>query len=130
MHDYIACKLDRAFCLQHCLDFWNFVSYLALPRFLSNNNPFLLQFCSRVVTSPKPLHFQSMWVKDDSFFKVVSLMWLQPFGRNDMLWLMLKLKCLKQALRIWNREVFGDVNFPMLSCGFTWLMRLFLFKVL
>ncbi|XP_026443907.1 uncharacterized protein LOC113344070 [Papaver somniferum] len=85
----------------------------ALPRICSDHSP-LIGFdfhSSRPVRAP--FRFQKMWQSHPSFLNMVENNWNQnmagapPFVFNG------KLKRLKDALKSWNRLVFGDVHYRL-----------------
>lgn len=58
---------------------------------------------------PRSFKFQSMWIGRKDFLDVVKSSWEAPVDEFGMLWFYLKLRRLKQALREWNRDKFGNI---------------------
>ncbi|KAL3522758.1 hypothetical protein ACH5RR_015592 [Cinchona calisaya] len=80
-----------------------------LNRSSSDHLPLLVSIGARKSSSPRPFHFQHMWIEHPSFIDMVRQDWSTPpqgYGMESFAW---NLKCLKAALRKWNEEVFGDV---------------------
>lgn len=71
----MASEVDRPFSSQMCLDSWDMVNCVVLPRFFSDYNPLLFKFCDKRTVSLKPFRFQPMWIKDVSFLSIVFLAW-------------------------------------------------------
>lgn len=70
----------------------------------------LLKFGDQKSVGLKPFRFQSMWINDDYFLSVVFSAWkIQVLG-NTLLQVMLRLKQVKQSLRNWNKDIFGDLK--------------------
>lgn len=62
--------------------------------------------------SRKPFRFENMWLKMDGFVDLIKVWWEGfNFRGYQSFVLYSKLKSLKQNLRVWNREVFGDLGF-------------------
>ncbi|XP_035546579.1 uncharacterized protein LOC118348628 [Juglans regia] len=59
----------------------------------------------------RPFKFQQMWVSHDQFLSCVSQAFHGDEGRGSKLeTLVMKLKCVKPALCIWNKQVFGRTD--------------------
>ena len=60
---------------------------------------------------PKPFRSLDVWQKDNKFREFVRSKWLsyEVYGRGLFVFKE-KLKKLKSDLKVWNRDVFGDVN--------------------
>lgn len=50
-----------------------------------------------------------MWVRHHAFLQEVERSWLTPTGERGMINLQVKLSRLKKCLRIWNKNVFGNI---------------------
>lgn len=82
----------------------------ALPRPLSDHVPLLLDSeglkCVR-----GPFCFENMWLEDDGFVNLVKSWWDSfSFDGCPSFVFAKKLKALKECLKVWNREVFGNVK--------------------
>ena len=80
-----------------------------LNRATSDHSPQLLQLSPGLPTGPKSFRFQDMWLNHHGFLMVVRQCWDQPTDGYGMFHFFLKLKRLKQALRTWNQDVFGNI---------------------
>ncbi|KAL7177287.1 hypothetical protein ACSBR2_030606 [Camellia fascicularis] len=89
---------------------WSNSQLGGLPRSVSDHCPILLKEDERN-WGPKPFRFLNAWVLHPNFIKEVEKVWM---GSQVVGWagfrIMTKLRSLKQALRIWNVEVFGHVE--------------------
>ncbi|XP_071901456.1 uncharacterized protein [Coffea arabica] len=75
----------------------------------SDHSPLLLKVSHRTGTAPWLFKFQRMWAKHPTFRDTVRLSWEQPAQGYGMFAFSFKLKRLKQDLRRWNKDTFGDV---------------------
>ncbi|CAH9059413.1 unnamed protein product [Cuscuta epithymum] len=73
--------------------------------------------CSREDTSaPKSFKFQNMWIKHSTFLDTVQSSWAKSLSGGGMRGLMYKLKCLKNDLKSWNKETFGNIFEDIQRC--------------
>ncbi|XP_074574624.1 uncharacterized protein LOC141831085 [Curcuma longa] len=80
-----------------------------LSRATSDHCPLLLSFPA--FGRPKSsFRFQNMWTRHDGFLLTVRLNWLLPCQGTGMKRLQIKLKRLKNHLKWWNAEVFGNIQ--------------------
>ena len=82
-----------------------------LPRPVSDHFPIMLD-SEGVRTGPSPFRFELMWLKYEGFKEILKGWWqnLQFHGSFSFI-ISAKLKALKDLLKIWNREVFGKVEY-------------------
>ncbi|XP_074572721.1 LOW QUALITY PROTEIN: uncharacterized protein LOC141829202 [Curcuma longa] len=80
-----------------------------LSRALSDHCPLLLTFPAFVVQKSS-FRFQKMWIRHADFILIVRLNWMLPCSSSGMQKLQLKLKRLKNHLKWWNAEVFGNIH--------------------
>ena len=91
------------------LDTFQFtVSYL--PRVHSNHAPMLVRRNEVWKGGPIPFRFQSMWISHASFHDFISDKWNFNSSLPPMQNLSFKLKGLKQHLKSWNKNVFGNIQ--------------------
>lgn len=103
-------KLDR-FLLSPGWDAsFPFSKGLACPRPISDHIPIVL--CGKMPKgNPKPFKFENMWLKSPDFVELVRGWWDSfELSRRPGQRLRLKLKLLCDKLRVWNKEVFGNVD--------------------
>ncbi|XP_026420529.1 uncharacterized protein LOC113316582 [Papaver somniferum] len=90
-----------------------FSSQLAKARPTSDHIPLLLDIFDPYL-GPSPFRFEVMWFLENGFLKLLEDWW-QSFcfagTASTVLWL--KLKALKEKLKLWNKEVFGITNFKL-----------------
>lgn len=87
-----------------------------LSHLYSDHFPILLLEGGRWGGSMKPFRFENMWLKVDSFMEMVREWWQgYVFSGSPSFVVNMKLKALKSDLKVWNRDVFGDLNFRKAS---------------
>jgi hypothetical protein len=76
-------------------------------RDISDHCPIWLM-CSNINWGPKPFTFNNCWLEHPKFFEFVKETWENMDIRGKKAFIIKeKLKGLKEALKVWNREVFG-----------------------
>ena len=102
-------KLDRFLLSPEWLERWPASIQSTLPRNFSYHYPILLRSTS-VDWGPKPFRILDCWLLDKSFKETVINCWTsnQQSGWGGYV-LKEKIKTLKQRLKMWNREHFGDI---------------------
>ncbi|XP_042980144.1 uncharacterized protein LOC122310314 [Carya illinoinensis] len=101
-------RLDRGFLNASGCDEYPDAHLTYLTRTSSDHAPMLFTLSRKVVPYGYPsFKFQQMWTTHDSFFEYVSKVWSTEGSGSAMSTLAFKLKTLKAALRIWNKQVFG-----------------------
>ena len=74
----------------------------------------MLLFCwmeEELEAKKTPFRFENMWLKVEGFTDLVRKWWsCYNFSGSYSHILACKLKALKQDLKVWNREVFGNVS--------------------
>jgi hypothetical protein len=81
-----------------------------IPRTLSDHFPILLD-CGRIQGGKTSFQFENMWLKLEGFVERVSTWWESyVFEGNPSFVFSQKLHALKQDLKVWNKEVFGNVG--------------------
>ncbi|RVW97910.1 Transposon TX1 uncharacterized 149 kDa protein [Vitis vinifera] len=103
-------RLDR-FLVSPCwLDQFSRVSQWRLPRPISDHFPVLLEGGSWK-RGPAPFRFENMWFKVEGFKDLIWNWWQGIEVRGSASFrLSAKLKELKQKLKVWNREEFGNLE--------------------
>jgi hypothetical protein len=103
-------RLDRFLVTGGWLDMWGVASQWALPRDVSDHCPIVLRYLDQL-WGPKPFRFNNYWLDHRALPSVVQQSWEQ---HNNSGWMAFKLKeklkSLKGSLKIWNKEVFGDID--------------------
>ncbi|KAK6149327.1 hypothetical protein DH2020_016852 [Rehmannia glutinosa] len=107
----LQAKLDRALTTRRLFSLWQVVKGLVLPRISYDRHPILVSCLSSNCRGPVPFRFQHMWIYHESFRDLVASSLVLPCATpNPLLCVMWKLKRLRQVIKTWNTDVFGDVN--------------------
>ena len=103
-------RLDRFLFFADWEDKFPSVSQQRLPRLLSDHFPIVLEGGS-FQRGRRPFRFENMWLKDEGFVERVRSWWdsYNILGAPSFV-LANKLKLLKNDLKKWNVEVFGNVE--------------------
>ncbi|XP_026419529.1 uncharacterized protein LOC113315469 [Papaver somniferum] len=106
----ILCHLDKSLYNMEWLEKFPNWGYKVGLRVVSDHSP-LLGGC---VNIPKPrnvpFRFQKMWLEHSDFMNLVAENWALQMPGDPAFVYMQKLKRLKQVLKDWNWNVFGDVQ--------------------
>ncbi|XP_031100721.1 uncharacterized protein LOC116004702 [Ipomoea triloba] len=102
-------RLDRFLMTPAWRDYLSEIRIIVHARTTSDHSPILLCGDNANVSCPKQFRFQSMWTTHHGFLEEVRSNWSLPADGGGMRALAFKLKRLKQALRSWNRDIFGNV---------------------
>lgn len=104
-------KLDRLLINVHWSTQINDFEPIQLNRISSDHNPYILKCKRQEMVHKSSFRYQAMWELHDNFMDMVQKCWeapLVPYSRG-MYGLLFKLKRLKKELKIWNKEVFGNI---------------------
>lgn len=98
--------LDGVFCNAHARLKWQEASVTDLPFLASDHTPLFVQLSLVQTGDPRrrPFHFEAAWLLHESFKDLLMNSW------NDLVFTPQNLHNLREKLRRWNRDVFGDVN--------------------
>ena len=104
-------RIDRFLISADWEDCYSDTSQKLLPRPLSNHYPILLEVGS-MLRDKIPFRFENMWLKTESFVERIQYWWSSySFIGPPSLVLACKLKALKEDLKKWNHQEFGNVGF-------------------
>lgn len=105
-------RLDRFLVSIQWLEKFKLLQW-GLPRPISDHCPIALRDDSRD-WGPRPFRFMDMWLSNPSCMKLAKDTWneVQVNGWAGFM-IMQKLKAVKDRLKVWNKEVFGDVNLAL-----------------
>ncbi|KAL5161297.1 hypothetical protein HKD37_07G018608 [Glycine soja] len=103
-------KLDRVFISSDWLSKWPASTQHILDKNFSDHCPMLVK-SKNADWGPKPFRLLDCWLKDKSFGKVVKDSWTQTqqTGWSGYV-LKEKIKCLKERIKLWNKEQNGDLQ--------------------
>ncbi|MCH85435.1 cytochrome P450, partial [Trifolium medium] len=106
-------RLDRFPMSDGWWDLWGEPSQWALPRDVSDHCPIILRYSSQL-WGPKPFRFNNFWLDHRGLRDFVTRVWCRPSTHGWMAYrLKEKLKALKGDLKIWNHEVFGNLDYSI-----------------
>ncbi|XP_019435039.1 PREDICTED: uncharacterized protein LOC109341552 [Lupinus angustifolius] len=103
-------RLDRCLCNADWLASWNEIFCCTLTRISSDHHPLLLSFSSSSITRISAFRFHGMWLQHLDLKRVVAEVWQMDIRGCPMFIISHKLKLLKEKLRDWNKNVFGDLH--------------------
>ncbi|XP_058099844.1 uncharacterized protein LOC131244218 [Magnolia sinica] len=102
-------RLDKAFCNSNWVSQLPCFGVAHLPRTSSDHAPLLLSFPQPPPSMVKPFRFQRMWSLHDSFLPLIKAAWEGEQSPHPMINMLVKLRQVKESLKVWNREVFENV---------------------
>uniref|UniRef100_A0A2N9I4J4 Reverse transcriptase domain-containing protein n=1 Tax=Fagus sylvatica TaxID=28930 RepID=A0A2N9I4J4_FAGSY len=104
-------RIDRFLISSDWEDRYPEVSQKLMPRPLSDHFPILLEV-GGYARGKSPFRFENMWLQDAGFVDRIEAWWSSySFCGPPSLVLARKLKALKEDLKKWNYQEFGNVNF-------------------
>ncbi|XP_058784766.1 uncharacterized protein LOC131659617 [Vicia villosa] len=103
-------RLDRAVCNQKWLEVCSKLALTSLIRNRSDHHPLLMDFDMNEAMHRANFKFLKMWSLNSSCKEVVANSWKEEVIGCPMFILSTKLKRLKEKLKIWNKEIFGNVH--------------------
>ncbi|XP_071687025.1 uncharacterized protein [Rutidosis leptorrhynchoides] len=104
-------KLDRFLVSESFLELWDNLSAITLDRTKSDHCPIMLKN-EEINFGPKPFEVFDVWFDDVGVEKIISDAWnetVKPSNRSDCTF-MYKLKNVKNALRSWSKDKFGQID--------------------
>ena len=107
---YTQRRLDRSIYNQKCLDICSSLSCSTLLRHTSDHSPLLLDFGLTSIKSGAQFKFLKMWSLHEDCINLIRNTWNTSIFGCPMYILSYKLKILKQNLKTWNKNVFGNVH--------------------
>jgi hypothetical protein len=108
-------RLDRAVCNQAWLDLCIVSAVSASTRHRSDHFPLLLEFQLHQVACASSFKFLRMWSMHSGCRQLIADYWSNLVVGSPMHILSTKLKMLKNTLKVWNKNCFGNVNDLVLS---------------
>ena len=103
-------RLDRVICNQSLVDLCSSISVSALNKIHSDHFPMLLDIQMSCVSFASNFKFLRMWTLHPDCKEIVKEAWSTNVIGCPMFVLNKKLKILKHKLKLWNKEVFGNVH--------------------
>ena len=103
-------RLDRSVCNQAWLDICQSTSCSTLIKTSSDHYPLLLTFDTTDNTFASSFKFLKMWALHDDCKEFIASSWQTPAIGCPMYILTKKLKTLKDKLKVWNKDTFGNVH--------------------
>ncbi|XP_026444247.1 uncharacterized protein LOC113344515 [Papaver somniferum] len=106
----ILCDLDKAFYNVKWLEKYEGWNYKVGVRGTSDHGALMGGVKNITRPSNIPFRYQSMWTTHPHFINVIQDSWNEEVFGNPAFCFISKLKRLKNWLKIWNWEVFGDLS--------------------
>lgn len=103
-------KLDRLLFNDSWVSGFQSHSLELLSKATSDHCPILYKVDFQLSSTPRSFKFQHMWLRRPDFLELVRSNWILPMTSFGMFRFSQKLKRLKAALRLWNRDHFGNVH--------------------
>ncbi|KAF9608897.1 hypothetical protein IFM89_012065 [Coptis chinensis] len=112
--------LDRSLANAEWLLIFPEANLIHIPTISSDHIAILLDTLPQTHTLSHPFHFQAMWIRDDTYPKVITSMWRQSHFTNTASHLGYNLNKTKKALKIWNKNHFGQtINYEKSGVHFS-----------
>jgi len=106
----VKSTIDRVLVSKEWLDVWPRCQQFVLNRSISDHCVVVLKEVS-VDWGPRPFRCFDVWQRDSRFKDFVRRKWVSYDVQGRGIYIFKeKLKKLKVVLKVWNKEVFGDVN--------------------
>ena len=103
-------RIDRFLVSRDWESYFSRITQSTLPRPVSDHFPILLDG-GGIRSEPSPFRFENMWLKAEGFKDLLKGWWQGlSFKGSTSFILAEKLKGLKGKLKVWNKEVFGNVS--------------------
>ncbi|CAH9075119.1 unnamed protein product [Cuscuta europaea] len=102
-------RLDRVLFNNHFINKFDSIKISLLNKTPSDHNPILIQFSNLSLSGPRSFKFQNMWFQNRDFLEFIKTKWDSGKTGGGMKGLITKIQVLKKELRIWNKEVFGNI---------------------
>jgi hypothetical protein len=103
-------RLDRVLCKQSWIDVFSSISVSTLTNHKSDHFPLLFNCQRQDVRYISNFKFLKMWSLHKDCFNFVKSVWSRQIFGSLMQILSSKLKILKDELKIWNKNVFGNIQ--------------------
>ncbi|KAL0368129.1 UNVERIFIED_CONTAM: hypothetical protein Scaly_1031800 [Sesamum calycinum] len=102
-------RLDRFFYSEAWLDVFTSTRIIHLSRTWSDHAPLLINLEYTSVKPPSSFRFMRMWTRHHDLLNTIEQSWKAPTGTYGLVNLQQKLYKLKQHLKWWNKNIFGDL---------------------
>jgi len=108
--DSVFQRLDRAICNEAWTDFWGITSCMTLVRSQSNHHLLLLHSDFSLIRKTTSFKFFKTWTTHEECRPLILNIWTKDVVGSGMHKLHTKLLRVKDAFKVWNRSVFGNVK--------------------
>jgi hypothetical protein len=103
-------RLDRVLCKHSWLDACSSISISTLTKHKSDHFPLRFEFQRQEVKYISNFKFLKMWSHHKDCFNFIKSVWSNQIFGSPMQILSIKLKILKDELKIWNENIFGNIQ--------------------
>ncbi|RVX19160.1 hypothetical protein CK203_008802 [Vitis vinifera] len=110
LNSQVASRLDCFLISDQREDHFSTITHSTLPCMVSDHNPIVLE-AGGFSSGKSPFRFKNMWLKIDGFKDLIRSWWngysVKGYSNH---YIAEKFKALKKDLKIWNKEVVGNVS--------------------
>lgn len=103
-------RLDRGIATNNWIHLFPSFSITHLPAHTSDHNPLLLNTAPPTSFLPRPFRFEEFWTQDPTCGVVINEAWSKSISGSPAYCLLGKLKYTKQAIKLWNKNHFGNIS--------------------
>ncbi|OVA17174.1 hypothetical protein BVC80_1307g4 [Macleaya cordata] len=103
-------RLDRALANSDWCSLFPQASISHLPPTGSDHCPILLSTHPKSYSQPMPFKFFNTWLSESSCIDVIKDAWLTPVNGSPAFQVVSKLNNVRDSVKVWNRDVFGNVQ--------------------
>jgi hypothetical protein len=102
-------RLDRVIVNHDWINACQTINVCTLTKLRSDHFPLLFEFQTQTAQFSSSFKFMKMWISHPDCINVVKQCWNNQISGCPMFILSQKLKMLKEALKTWNKNTFGNV---------------------
>ncbi|XP_059650734.1 uncharacterized protein LOC132296560 [Cornus florida] len=111
----IMAKLDRVFTNDAWLQLFTGTKISYSASFSSDHYGVVINIFRQFTSGPKPFKMLKIWCLQDGIMEVIKKAWDVPIPATPIHILLKKLRKVKAAVKLWNKESFGDIEERVLT---------------
>ncbi|XP_043725893.1 uncharacterized protein LOC122672496 [Telopea speciosissima] len=113
----VKARLDRVLYNSVWSSYFQISRVHQLSRTCSDHAPLRLEVEVSSIKRPSSFKFQQMWLSHPGFNHFVKDCWSTVYEGSPLQILFLKLKFLRDKLKVWNKEIFGNIHQNVKNCA-------------